>query len=240
MGRAEFAPPSVETVRDFVLATYTSAEYPNVFVASDSQQALDVLKGLELRGFRVWHTRCERSLSERSLHGHYERELTGNLRKGVEVLVDAMLLSRCDHLVRSPSGVSLWALLWNPTLTFVDVGKMHYQYTWEHFLYDTDRDKTPVTTSFCIHSKVPEVVAHFLNKDNNGPFVWIGPTEPSETQLCVLREPKRVYVHSARTPDARRERMVVGARAESSIQSTGQIRYHGDTGGVEFTYRAQL
>lgn len=40
----------------------------------------------------------------------------GNYRKGEEVLLDALLLSRCDFLLHAASGVAEVAMYWNPSL----------------------------------------------------------------------------------------------------------------------------
>ena len=55
------------------------------------------------------------------------RRSGGNYRKGEEVLLDALLLSRCDFLLHSASGVAEFAIYWNPALHGKSV---HLQYTY--------------------------------------------------------------------------------------------------------------
>ena len=49
----------------------------------------------------------------------------GNYRKGEEVLLDALLLSRCDYLLHAASGVAEFAIYWNNRLHDASV---HLQY----------------------------------------------------------------------------------------------------------------
>ena len=49
----------------------------------------------------------------------------GNYRKGEEVLLDALLLSRCDFLLHAASGVAEFAIYWSPRLHAKSV---HLQY----------------------------------------------------------------------------------------------------------------
>ena len=51
---------------------------------------------------------------------------SSNYRKGEEVLLDTLLLSRCDFLLHSASGVAEFAIYWSPALHKASV---HLQYT---------------------------------------------------------------------------------------------------------------
>lgn len=47
---------------------------------------------------------------------------TGTFEKGLEALTDAWLLSRCSLLVKTPSLLSAWSVIFNPSLPLVLVG----------------------------------------------------------------------------------------------------------------------
>ena len=146
MGAAEFAAPPVDAIAAHVRATVPAKR---VLVATDDARLLREFRAA-LPDFDVLCTDATRSATAKSLHDHYGRQRgdtplrDGGRARAREALVDAMLLARCGHLVRSPSGVSLFALLLNPVQTFVDVGRMERGYDWEAFLYGKARDKTPM------------------------------------------------------------------------------------------------
>ena len=57
--------------------------------------------------------------------GGGRRKSAGNHRKGEEVLLDTLLLSRCDFLLHAASGVAEFAIYWNPRL---HESSIHLQY----------------------------------------------------------------------------------------------------------------
>jgi hypothetical protein len=95
-----------------------------IFCASDSQPALDALA--ERYGSRV--LQCEgvtrldadEEASGQGLH-LLDPERAHKGRLGEDVLVESLLLSRCDYLVHDPSNVSRAATLFNPDLPHTDV-----------------------------------------------------------------------------------------------------------------------
>lgn len=95
-----------------------------IFCASDSKRAVDALA--ERYGRRL--LRCEDVTrldpdEEASGHGLHllgpERAHKGRL--GEDVLVESLLLSRCDYLIHDPSNVPLAATLFNPDLPHTDI-----------------------------------------------------------------------------------------------------------------------
>lgn len=62
----------------------------------------------------------KRSTDGRALH--FTRESHG-LANGEQALIDCLLLSRCDLLVKSPSALSAWAKIFNPQIPVTLVGR---------------------------------------------------------------------------------------------------------------------
>lgn len=136
----EFEAPPIRELVERLRNHRVYTEKP-FFFATDDVDAFTVIK----RTFPdVLHTNCIRSSNGRSVHGHYEyvSESVTPTRdgplKGLQVLVDALALSRCKHLLRCPSGVSLFALVSCPSgqLTFMD----YTTHSWERFLYESPRN----------------------------------------------------------------------------------------------------
>lgn len=95
-----------------------------IFLAADDERVVQAFRARF--GERVVYQRCLRSTDGTSLHGHYDCGVKGSpYRKGVEVLIDALLLARCDHLVRTHSRVTCFTLCINLHLTYTDLDLKH-------------------------------------------------------------------------------------------------------------------
>lgn len=87
-----------------------------IFVATDQAQYLDELKARY--GNRLLHLDCFRSdgaVNPMAL------ERSSPARQGREVLLDALLLSRCDFMLKCPSAVGEFAHYFNPKLKSIDL-----------------------------------------------------------------------------------------------------------------------
>ncbi|HEV7301072.1 MAG TPA: hypothetical protein VGN72_17020 [Tepidisphaeraceae bacterium] len=92
-----------------------------IFAATDSVAAIDALR--DRYGSQLVALDCIRSTDNVSIHGHYDGGVPGSpYQKGLEVVRDAYLLSRVDHLVRVNSRVTAYSLCLNPSLTFTEIG----------------------------------------------------------------------------------------------------------------------
>ena len=84
----------------------------------------------------VCYQECLRSTDGASIHGHYDSGLEGSpFDKGREVLIDALLLAQCDHLIRTNSAVTAFSLCWNPTLSYQDLSRDLLGEVWAPWLH---------------------------------------------------------------------------------------------------------
>lgn len=84
-----------------------------LFVASDEQAFVECMEGAFPGKVVSWETR-------RSRDGEpIDFIMDNNFKKGEDVLVDCLLLSRCDHLIRTSSSLSLCSTYFNPALPVV-------------------------------------------------------------------------------------------------------------------------
>ena len=90
------------------------ARHPNasVFVATDSPSFLAEVLSRWPRGRVRYRTDVLRKESNVA----FSSDKLSNFRKGEEVLLDMLLLSRCDFLLHAASGVAEFAIYFNPTL----------------------------------------------------------------------------------------------------------------------------
>lgn len=217
----EFAGPDPEVFCAHALDACKRMGIKRVFVATDCAKALEVFRGwASSNNLTLVCTDSIRSHNQVSIHNHYGRQhgsapgLYGT-RKGEEVLVDAILLSRCQHLVRSPSGVSLYALLMNPRLTFECLGELYGGHRWETFLLDRPehtRMGRHVTFSPGMDGRIYEVVrekiagrdllqyVHEHPPEKAHDYVWIttlssGPTVEQRAFMEKTKAPSTLFAH---------------------------------------------
>jgi hypothetical protein len=97
-------------------------EYPNgrIYLATDDQSVVETF--VRRYGSIVLYQDCIRSEDGSSIHGHYDAGVAGSpYQKGREVMIDALLIARCKHLIRTHSRVTAFSLCWNPNLTYRDL-----------------------------------------------------------------------------------------------------------------------
>lgn len=96
----------------------------NIFLASDDEHVIS--RFIDTYGERVVVQACTRSRDGMSIHGHYDRGVDASpYHKGREVMIDALLLARCSHLIRSHSRVTCFSLCVSPQLTYTDVDRKY-------------------------------------------------------------------------------------------------------------------
>ncbi len=91
-----------------------------VFVATDEQAFLDYL--LNLYPGEVLYREMFRSIDGRPIDVVNE---DGNHKKGEDAVMDCLLLSRCNHLVRTASTLSECSTLFNPQLPQVQLNRLY-------------------------------------------------------------------------------------------------------------------
>lgn len=84
-----------------------------IFVATDEQQFLDYMK--RQYGDAIISTQAMRSTVGSALHYNNNQ----HYRCGEEALIDCLLLSKCDILIRTSSNLSLWSGYFNPNLPII-------------------------------------------------------------------------------------------------------------------------
>lgn len=89
-----------------------------IFLATDQEQYVDRL--VERYGDRVRYQACLRSTSAENAMTFAARRPA---EQGKEVLIDALLLARCNRLLKCPSAVSEFALYFNPRIKAIDLNR---------------------------------------------------------------------------------------------------------------------
>jgi hypothetical protein len=117
--RYEVAPVPFEVMRAAIVRAMASihADRLKLFLATDDQRFLDYLRSAFPD--RLTYREIIRSLDDCPL----DMMAGSNYDKGEEALIDCMLLSRCNQLVRTASNLSLIAAMMAPEMpeTFVSI-----------------------------------------------------------------------------------------------------------------------
>lgn len=96
-----------------------------IFIATDEQEFLDYMTSLY--GDRIcFNPQAIRSTDGQALHmGDYDR-----YQCGFDAIVDSVLLSRGNFLIRMSSNLSRWSLFFNPDIPFIEINapNQHGQY----------------------------------------------------------------------------------------------------------------
>ena len=98
---------------------YTKQHGPcKIFVATDQAQFLNEMR--DRYGDRIISLPATRSHSSLATF-NVNYTATGNYAKGEEVLIDCLLLSRCDYLLKCTSAVGEFAIYFNPAIGSQDL-----------------------------------------------------------------------------------------------------------------------
>ena len=117
-----YAPPALMRIvkpREYFrhIDAYTKQHGPcKIFVATDQQQFLDRMTARY--GDRILSYQATRTRGMRNL---FELNDGNNYRKGEEVLIDCLLLSRCEFLLKCTSAVGEFAMYFIPNLACIDL-----------------------------------------------------------------------------------------------------------------------
>jgi hypothetical protein len=123
------APPVSRAECSAAIRRYLS-EHPGldrIFVASDEASFIGFIEG-EFPSIPVCS--CDDRRSDGDVAVHRLGFAGGNYEKGRQALVNCLLLSRCDLLIRTASSLSGWASVFNPRLPVVMLNQPHPQCLW--------------------------------------------------------------------------------------------------------------
>jgi hypothetical protein len=104
-----------------------------LFIASDEAGFVEYLAS-NLPKIKLVSAAHKRSTTTKPLHTKVD---DFGRQRAIEALTDCLLLSRCSTLVKTPSLLSTWAKIFNPTVRIVALGRPNPNATWfpENLLY---------------------------------------------------------------------------------------------------------
>jgi len=124
------APPVNWEYAARTIANYLSAnpQVEALFVASDEWNFVDWIKTEFKRVDVIFHNDAERSRDGKAIH--VQPALGDNYVKGKEALINSLLLSKCDALIRTSSFLSAWSSIFNPCLPVIMLNRPFESKLW--------------------------------------------------------------------------------------------------------------
>lgn len=91
-----------------------------IFIATDEQAFIDYARSLW--GDCVCYRECIRSTNKKPIH---YGQMHSPYRLGEEAIIDMLLLSRSDVIIRTSSNLSLWSTYFNPEVPVIQLSRRH-------------------------------------------------------------------------------------------------------------------
>jgi len=107
-----------------------------IFVATDSEVLLDEIRQRYPQKV-IFYDAMRSKNNVEAVHWTLEGS---PYKKGEDALVDCLLLSKCDFLIRSISNLSVTSLYFNPHLRQLNIAQLYYNNQWEYFIKQTYLD----------------------------------------------------------------------------------------------------
>jgi hypothetical protein len=105
-----------------------NSKFDCLFVSSDEQTFVDFIENEFKQTLPVvYHNDGERSTTKFAIH----RSKSGDrFRKGEEAVINSLLLSKCDALIKTASFLSGWSKLFNPALRVILLNRPFERQLW--------------------------------------------------------------------------------------------------------------
>jgi hypothetical protein len=96
--------------------------FDKIFLASDDTETINIF--IEKYGDKILYNKeCFRSNGDVSIHAHY-KNISG-FKKGLDVLIDCLCITRCKYLIKSTSNVSSTAQFFNLNLKSINLNEIY-------------------------------------------------------------------------------------------------------------------
>lgn len=117
---------SQENVIKNIMAFLTiENDFDTIFIAADEESFISKIKQacLDKKKYNLIFTNSIRSHNKNPIHLHN----TG-IVLAQEAMIDSLLLSKCNYVIKTSSCLSDWVKIWNPSIEVYNLNKFRYSY----------------------------------------------------------------------------------------------------------------
>jgi hypothetical protein len=105
-----------------ISALLTNEVFTTLFITSDETAFITQMKET-FPSYHILHTQSERSNNDEPIH-----KTSKNPDLAKMAMIDSLLLSKCDFVIKTSSCLSDWVKIWNPSIPVFNVNK--YYHVW--------------------------------------------------------------------------------------------------------------
>ena len=114
---------SIELFIRNIVAFLDKNMYTSLLILSDEQDFINkITQTITLKKYNIIITESIKSVNNKPLHF----EKTSNINDAKYAMVDSLLLSKCDYVIKTSSCLSDWVKIWNPSINVYNLNKFNY------------------------------------------------------------------------------------------------------------------
>ena len=103
-----------------IIAFLDKNMYTSLLILSDEQDFINKIRQtITLKKYNIIITDSTKSVNGKPLHF----EKTSNINQAKYAMVDSLLLSKCDYVIKTSSCLSDWVKIWNPAISVYNLNK---------------------------------------------------------------------------------------------------------------------
>jgi hypothetical protein len=116
---------SIELFIRNIIAFLDTNMYDSLLILSDEQDFINkITQTITLTKYNIIITDSRKSVNGKPLH----LEKTSNINDAKDAMIDSLLLSKCDYVIKTSSALSDWVIIWNPSIRVYNLNK--FLFTW--------------------------------------------------------------------------------------------------------------
>lgn len=113
-----------DVLKNIIAFLSKSNEFHTIFVMSDEASFITKINSeFSNKKYNIIYTNSLRSNNNEPIHPN-----RCNINNAKEAIIDSLILSKCDYIIKTSSCLSDWVKIWNPSIEVYNLNK--FRYTW--------------------------------------------------------------------------------------------------------------
>ena len=106
-----------------------SVEYTTIFIATNEKEFINMInKNFNNTKYLLLYNKSKKSVTNAPIHKGKDKSVANKLENGKQAIINSLLLSRCDYVIKTSSCISAWAKIWNPSLEIYNINTFFYNW----------------------------------------------------------------------------------------------------------------